>query len=397
MSKKQLLSLKLLKQMPEKVKTKSELINIHFDQRAVWRTEGYKGSYLANILALGISIALPICLTTSVKALQVKILPANPQLGDTLSVLIEQDQPTINSSPSVTVNQKNYQTFLIAPNQYRTLVPTTPLQKPGKREIRVSSAGETKNMSVLVRDRTFPVQRINLPPGKAGLEATKYELNRVAAFKQLATPQKFWNGPFLKPNRGTITTIYGVRRYYNGKFAQDYYHRGVDYAGAVGSPVIAPAAGRVALVGKVAQGFRVHGNTIGIDHGQGVTSIFLHLSRINIQEGDMVKAGQVIGAVGSQRLLRFNFSARVVLDLEETFPHEINFSMVEGDFKAFSGNWRLKPYPIADKVGTNLNYTVCILPKLTMPIAIVERRLSSDLRLNLLAIRQRVSQLYGTR
>ena len=48
--------------------------------------------------------------------------------------------------------------------------------------------------------------------------------------------------------------------------------------------------------------------------------------------------------IGSQRLLKFNFSARVVLDLEECFPQEINFSMVEGDFKGFSGSWCLEPY-----------------------------------------------------
>ena len=90
-----------------------------------------------------------------------------------------------------------------------------------------------------------------------------------------------------------------MRRYYNGQLAKDYYHRGVDYAGAIGSPVVAPASGRVALVGRVSQGFQVHGNTIGIDHGQGVTSTFLHLSRINVQEGDVVQAGQVIGAVGA--------------------------------------------------------------------------------------------------
>lgn len=62
---------------------------------------------------------------------------------------------------------------------------------------------------------------------------------------------------------------------------------------------MAPAAGRVALVGRVSQGFRIHGNIVGIDHGQGVTSTYLHLSRINVKEGDVVQAGQLIGAVGS--------------------------------------------------------------------------------------------------
>jgi murein DD-endopeptidase MepM/ murein hydrolase activator NlpD len=103
----------------------------------------------------------------------------------------------------------------------------------------------------------------------------------------------------VRPSQGQVSTSYGVRRYYNGVFAQDYYHRGVDYAAATGSPVVAPAAGRIALVGRVADGFELHGNTIGIDHGQGVLSIMLHLSRIDVNEGDIVQAGQVIGRVGS--------------------------------------------------------------------------------------------------
>lgn len=253
----------------------------------------------AYLLALGI-LAVPVASGIPVHALQVKITPANPQLGDTLSVVVQHDDaPAVNSSPSVTLNQKTYRMFEIAPNQFRALMPTTPLERAGIRRIQVKSEKQVQNLSLSVRDRTFPVQRITLPAGKAGLEATKYELDRVAAFKELVTPQKFWNSSFLKPNKGAITTIYGVRRYYNGKFAKEYYHRGVDYAGAVGSPIIAPAAGRIALVGKVSQGFRVHGNIVGIDHGQGVTSAYLHLSRMNVQEGDFVQAGQVIGAVGA--------------------------------------------------------------------------------------------------
>ncbi len=99
--------------------------------------------------------------------------------------------------------------------------------------------------------------------------------------------------------------------------------------------------------------------------------------------------------VGSQRLLRFNFSARVVLDLEEKFPHEIKFDMVEGDLKAYSGKWVLEPYILPEQIGTSLCYTVRVWPKLTMPIAIIERRLRHDLQLNLLAIRQRVEDLFG--
>ncbi|MBU7585057.1 MAG: SRPBCC family protein [Nostoc sp. TH1S01] len=97
--------------------------------------------------------------------------------------------------------------------------------------------------------------------------------------------------------------------------------------------------------------------------------------------------------VGSQRLLNFNFCARVVLDLQEHFPKEISFSMVEGDFKGFSGSWSLEPTSLDGTMGTNLCYTIQVWPKLTMPVTIIERRLSNDLQLNLLAIYQRVEQL----
>ncbi len=252
----------------------------------------------ASVL-VGIIAALPVALALPVEALQVRVTPSNPQLGDTLSVVINLDNSMPSSNVKVASGENTYPAFKIAPNQYRAFVPTTPLEKPGSRAIRITGDDQQQNMSVQVRDRSFPVQRINLPPGKAGVDATEHELKRVAAFKALQTPQKYWSGVFIKPNAGLVTTIYGVRRYYNGKFANDYYHRGIDYAGAEGSPVIAPAAGRVALVGRVSQGFRVHGNVVGIDHGQGVTSIFMHLSRINVKEGDFVKQGQLIGAVGS--------------------------------------------------------------------------------------------------
>ncbi|MGH7999249.1 MAG: SRPBCC family protein [Brasilonema sp.] len=97
--------------------------------------------------------------------------------------------------------------------------------------------------------------------------------------------------------------------------------------------------------------------------------------------------------VGAQRFLRFNFCARVVLDLEEYFPKAINFRMVEGDFKDFSGSWLLEPYSLSEALGTDLCYTVKIWPKRTMPVGLIERRLSNDMRFNLLAIRQRVLEV----
>ncbi|NJP12507.1 MAG: M23 family metallopeptidase [Leptolyngbyaceae cyanobacterium RU_5_1] len=247
--------------------------------------------------SLVVASAIALLATSAAEALQVKITPSNPKLGDTLWVVAQYDNPTISSTPQVSLGKQTAQTFLIGPNQFRALLPTTPLDKPGTITIQVTGGGETKQVAVKLGNRTFPTQSIWLS-GK-GSDGTDYEFDRVDAFKKLVTPEKFWNGRFRRPNQGPITSGYGIRRYYNGVFAKDYYHRGVDYAGSHGSPVIAPAPGRVALVGRVAQGFKLHGNTIGLDHGQGVTSIYLHLSRINVKEGDFVQAGQAIGAVGA--------------------------------------------------------------------------------------------------
>lgn len=259
--------------------------------------------------------------STPAQAMQVQIQPTNPQLGDTISVVIQTDAATAANStgtptatPTVVMNQKTYPTFAIGSNRYRTFLPTTPLDAPGNLSIQVNAGqsnavqanaaasqtqtSQTQIFNVALRNRDFPTQSIWLS-GDSDSLGTDHEFDRVDAFKALVTPEKLWTGAFQRPNQGEITTIYGVRRYYNGEFAQDYFHRGVDYAGPTGDSVVAPAAGRIALVGRVEDGFELHGNTIGIDHGQGVLSIMLHLSRIDVTEGDVVQPGQRIGAVGS--------------------------------------------------------------------------------------------------
>jgi murein DD-endopeptidase MepM/ murein hydrolase activator NlpD len=258
-------------------------------------------------LSFGVIVLLAILITPAL-AVQVQVKPTNPQLGDTISVIVPAASLPANAAsanaatgnsepPSVALGQKTYPMFPIANNRYRALIPTTPLDSAGTLNLQVKASGTTQVLPVPLRSRQFPTQSIWLGEG-GGPEGTDHEFDRVDAFKTIVSPEKLWSGPFLRPNEGEITTVYGVQRYYNGEFAEDYYHRGVDYAGGTGSPVVAPAAGRIALVGRVAEGFELHGNTIGIDHGQGVLSIMIHLSRIDVKEGDMVQAGQRIGAVG---------------------------------------------------------------------------------------------------
>lgn len=230
------------------------------------------------------------------QALEARIKSPKHVLGDTVVVEVTD---VAGTALSVTMDGKTYPSFPISNGRYRAFVPTTPLDKAGGKTIRVSDGLEQRNLPFQLGGRSFRTQRIWLPPGKDGDLGTDYEFDLVDAFKALVTPQKFWNGPLLRPAKGSVTSEFGVQRYYNGVYADDYYHRGVDYAGWNGAPVYAPAAGRIALVGREADGFEIHGNTIGIDHGQGVLSIMVHLSRIDVKEGQMVKAGETIGGIGT--------------------------------------------------------------------------------------------------
>ena len=246
-------------------------------------------------LTLGIGFATSGVIALPSQALEVQVEPKTPQLGDTISVVVTTDDPS--SSPKVTLNEINYPVFLNN-GKYRALIPTSPLNAPGKITLKIEGDNRTSNIGVWLKNKAFPIQKIWLS-GKASRPATQLELNQVSAFKELVTPQKFWQGSFLRPNPNRVSTGFGIRRYYNNVFAQDYYHKGVDYAGGYGSPVVAPAAGKISLVGREDAGFHVHGNVVGIDHGQGVLSIFMHLQDIDVAEGTMIKAGQRIGTIGS--------------------------------------------------------------------------------------------------
>jgi ribosome-associated toxin RatA of RatAB toxin-antitoxin module len=101
-----------------------------------------------------------------------------------------------------------------------------------------------------------------------------------------------------------------------------------------------------------------------------------------------------IEQVGVESLMRLKFCARVVLDMVEHFPDRLDFRMVEGDFKEFTGSWILQPVA-ANGSETELSYTVTVLPPRMMPVGMIERRLQKGLVLNLSAIRQQADVLFG--
>ena len=157
-------------------------------------------------------------------------------------------------------------------------------------------------LPVHLRPKSFPIQDIWLEPGKTFSPPSPPESLALARLAATVTPHRRWPAQPMLPPCGPgaeTTTPYGVMRSYNGAFAEGYFHAGVDFAAEEGEPVRSPAAGRVVVVGREAEGFEVGGNCVGVDHGQGVTSLFMHLSRIGVREGDEVAAGEAVGEVGT--------------------------------------------------------------------------------------------------
>lgn len=98
--------------------------------------------------------------------------------------------------------------------------------------------------------------------------------------------------------------------------------------------------------------------------------------------------------IGAQCFLNIQFCARVVLDMTESFPSQLNFCMVEGDFKRFQGCWKLEPTTCNGLPGTYLTYDLCVQPPLAMPVGLIEHHLCANLSQNLTAIRQRALSLF---
>jgi len=164
----------------------------------------------------------------------------------------------------------------------------------------VNPQGKTEKKTLKPAKREYKIQRIEgiakkimSPDPKAVTRAKKDSAQVRKARSNLSKQSSFAQG-FIAPSNGIITGVYGSQRFYNGKPKSPHY--GLDYAGDTGDAVKAPADGTVILyVGDMFYS----GGTMIIDHGQGITSSFLHLSKSYVKAGDKVKKGQVVAAIGS--------------------------------------------------------------------------------------------------
>ena len=173
---------------------------------------------------------------------------------------------------------------------------------PGKASITVQ-AGEGKaqrQVGYTVVPKRYVEQRLTVAPGSVDLSAentARYERERAHQEKVMATfsdtlPQAS-TLTMRVPVPGRQSSSFGLRRVFNGQARNP--HSGMDIAAATGTSVVSPLPGRVIDTGD----YFFNGNTVWLDHGGGLLSMYCHLSEIGVKLGDMLKTGERLGAVGA--------------------------------------------------------------------------------------------------
>lgn len=171
--------------------------------------------------------------------------------------------------------------------------------KPGTDKLQVSGEHGDKTLSFEVKPKHYKEQHITIKntqqvnPNAANLKRINRELAEQNAAYDQFSPRQPSNLLFDHPVNGPLSSPFGLRRFFNGEERNP--HSGLDFAARSGTPIKAPAAGKVILTGNLF----FNGNTVFIDHGQGLISMFCHLSQIGVKVGDEVPRGGIIGKVGA--------------------------------------------------------------------------------------------------
>jgi murein DD-endopeptidase MepM/ murein hydrolase activator NlpD len=162
----------------------------------------------------------------------------------------------------------------------------------------VQADGAIEEVTIVVKRKTYAAQHLNVPPGQVELspvDLARYDRERLHLGEVLRT---FTEDPpastaMLQPTPGRRSSSFGMRRFFNGRSRNP--HTGMDIAAPVGAPIVAACTGKVLDSGE----YFFSGNQVIIDHGQGLLTLYAHLSEIGVETGAAVEAGAPIGKVGA--------------------------------------------------------------------------------------------------
>ena len=239
-------------------------------------------------------LCLPHLVCAQEKTLQPEILvePATPGPGDLVVVTVKHATGQLEGKFN---GKKIY--FNPSREALKAIVAVDYFTKPGKYDLEISANGAVTKQMVEVIEKEYEVQQLTLPKNMVELSdkdeaRAERDQRKMAAIWPNET-SRTWTGDFISPLEGEIITPFGVRRIIN-KIPKSP-HTGVDVKGHKGDKVIAPNNATVALIDK--QFFA--GKALVLDHGQGIYTMFFHLSKVLVKRGQRVKKGDVIALVGT--------------------------------------------------------------------------------------------------
>lgn len=227
---------------------------------------------------------LLLCISSSSVALEIK---GDFQQGAVIRGQVEPGEKIQYKQHWLSVNEKGEFVFGIG------------CDAPAQLTLVVYKNNQPKKHQFVVKKRQYNIQRVNGVP-QATVEPSKEQQERIAREAALVGKARQANlmisnfmEVFQWPVIGPISGVYGSQRIYNNIPGNPHY--GVDIAMPVGTPVYAPAGGKVTLVHS---DMFLSGGTLILDHGQGLSSTFIHLSKILVKDGDLIQQGDKIALVG---------------------------------------------------------------------------------------------------
>lgn len=231
-----------------------------------------------------------ICFCGALAAQNLAVSPQPVPQGDALLVRASTD------AANARMNGRTIRLFPQKDGSRFGLMPVAVTDKPGVYELDILNAtGSTIGKKMItVRDAHFPSQNVVISKSLSELKATPDEVAVFSAFRKEVLDDRHWAEPLAAPVPGCMTSLFGVQRLHNGKPTGDY-HAGLDLRAHQGTPIHATAAGVVKIAGQ----FTLHGGAVAIDHGQGLQSVYMHMSKIASADGAAVQKGEVIGYSGS--------------------------------------------------------------------------------------------------
>jgi len=263
-----------------------------------------KAAFISNTLILFMITFLAESPCSAEGSLVVSLYPEKVREGEVCKVAVNSNKPLVHVRGDFNGRGINFSPSE-SNNKFHALMGIDMRLKPGRHDLVITAADKNRNtithkVSISVLKREFGVQRLTLPTHMVRLDketlkrvkSEKGEIGRIWA-QETDTHERLWDGRFIMPLEGEIVSEFGVSRIINGENRSP--HSGIDLQANHGTPVIASNSGRVALVGDLF----FEGRSIVLDHGQGIYSMYFHLSKELVDEGEKVRKGDTIGLVGS--------------------------------------------------------------------------------------------------